>query len=223
MKPIIRLLGAASLCLTLAGPAFADDASDRVFDTGQLDNVKTGTTLAFTHIRETHDANLLPAVERDIDVAVGEKPEGKEAREVIVSFMEGEREVTLSPFTDDGGNPMLVFFLESVAKAVAKSTGGSPFYIKNRIIEAFQRGTEISPVDLVRDGAPLKVSRIVYSPFAEEKLKDRLKNFADMEIVFLLSEAVPGGIVEMRAVDGTDDETGFRESIVLDGVAETGE
>jgi len=223
MQSIIRFLGAAALCLSLSAPAFADDAVDRIFDTENLNNVKSGTTLAFTHIRETHDPDVLPALERDIDVAVGDRMEGKESRAVIVSFRQGEREVALSPFSDDGGNPMLVFFLESVAKAVAKSTGGSPFYIKNRIIDAFQRGATISQVDIVRDGAPLKANRIAYSPFAEEKLKDRLQNFADMEIAFILSEEVPGGIIEMRALDDPKAKGGFRESIVLDGIAEKGE
>lgn len=223
MKPIIRLLGAAALCLTLSTPAFADDAIDRIFDTENLGNVKSGTTLAFTHIRETHNPQIIAALEREIEVAVGDKNEGKDSRAVILSFKEGEREVTLSPFTDDGGNPMLIFFLESVAKAVAKSTGGSPFYIKNRIVETFQEGAEISPVELVRDGAPVEASRIAYTPFAKEKLKDRLQNFADMEIAFILSDAVPGGIVEMRALDNPKAEGGFRESIVLDGIAEKSE
>ena len=223
MKPIIRLLGAAALCLTLSAPAFADDAVDRLFDTENLDNVKSGTTLAFTHIRETHNPQIIAGLERDIEVAVGDKAEGKESRAVIVTFKEGERKVTLSPFTDAGGNPMLIFFLESVAKAVAKSTGGSPFYIKNRIVETFQGGAKISPVELVRDGAPVEASRIAYTPFAKEKLKDRLQNFADMEIAFILSDAVPGGIVEMRALDDPKAEGGFRESIVLDGIAEANE
>ena len=221
MQPIIRLLGAAALCLTLSAPAFADEAVDRIFDTENLSNVKSGTTLAFTHIRETHNPDMIAALERDIEVAVGDKTEGKDSRVVTVSFKEGERNVTLSPFTDDGGNPMLVFFLESVAKAVAKSTGGSPFYIKNRIVEAFQRGTKISEIDIVRDGEPLKANRIAYSPFASEKLKDRLQNFAEMEVAFILSDAVPGGIIEMRALDDPKaKEGGFRESIVLDGIAE---
>ncbi len=223
MQSIIRRLCATALCLTLSAPAFADDALDRIFDTENLDNVKSGMTLAFTHIRETHNPEILPALERNIEVAVEGKVEGKESRSVIVSFKEGERNVTLSPFSDGGGNPMLVFFLESLAKAVAKSTGGSPFYIKNRIVETFQRGTEVSPIEIVHDGKPVEASRILYAPFAKEKVKDRLQNFANMEMVFTLSEAVPGGIVEIRAIDDPKAEDGFREFIVFDGIAEKDE
>lgn len=218
MRPMTCLV---ATCLALATPAMADEAVDRLFDTEQMAGVETGTRLAFTHIRESHDTEALPDIERDIEVEVMAK-DGK-ARPIHVSFEDGGRTVTIDSFSDAGGNPMLVFFLESVGKAVAKSTGGSPFYIKNRIVESFQRGTETASVELVRDGETITADRIVYSPFALEEKKDRLQNFATLELAFILSDAVPGRFIELRALDDPKGKGGFRESIVLDGLAEKSE
>lgn len=219
MRSLTHLLGAAALGFALSLPAHADDALDRVFDATQLDNVETGKALGFIHMRKSVAPDKVPAIEnRDITVAVGEKVEGKDAREVLVTITEGKRKSTLDAFLDDGGNPVLVIFLESVAQAVAKSTGGSPFYIKNRIKDAFSRGAEVAPTELVRDGKPVEAVRIVYNPFALEKQKERLQTFANFEMAFIFSDAVPGGIVEMRALD--DPKTkGFEEYLVLDGMA----
>ena len=220
MRIFTRLLGAAAIGLALSIPAHADKALDRVFDATQLDNVESGMALGFTHTRKSVAPDKVPAIEaRDITVSVGDKAEGADGRTITVTMIEGKREVTLDPFSDTGGNPVLVIFLESVAQAVAKSTGGSPFYIKNRIKDAFSRGTEMSPTELVRDGKPVEAVRVVYNPFALEKQKERLLSFAGFEMAFILSDGVPGGIVEMRALD--DPKTkGFEEYLVLDGITD---
>jgi hypothetical protein len=220
MRTLIRLLGAAAIGVALTLPVHADEALDRIFDATQLDNVETGQALGFTHERKTIAPDRVPAItDRDITVAVGGKAEGKDAREVLVTIAEGKRESTLDAFLDDGGNPVLVIFLESVAQAVAKSTGGSPFYIKNRIKDAFSRGTEVASTELIRDGKPVEAVRIVYNPFALEKQKERLQNFVNFEMAFILSRSVPGGIVEMRALDNPGDK-GFEEFMVLDGMTD---
>ncbi|MFD2441967.1 hypothetical protein ACFSS8_21145 [Paracoccus kondratievae] len=49
----------------------------------------------------------------------------------------------IGPFPVSGGDPALVFFLENISRDMAMLTGGSPFYIRNRLKDALFRGGEV--------------------------------------------------------------------------------
>ncbi len=216
MRSGMLTVTALAMCLVSAPAAFADAALDRIFDSEQMKTVDTGQRISFTHTRLGIDPQKMPPLDdRVIDVAVRE--DTSNGRQINVSLTEGERSRDLDAFSGDSGNPVLMIFLESVTKSVANASGGSPFYIKNRITDAFRRGTELAETEVEIGDETINAARSSYSPFALEQNKARLGAFANFEISFVTSKDVPGRIVELIAVADPEDEEGYREQIIFTG------
>jgi hypothetical protein len=91
-------------------------------------------------------------------------------------------------------------------RTTAQATGGSPFYLRNRIREALgERLTAVEP-DAV----------FSMKPFEGDENAPKLGAFEGLEMVFELSPDAPGMVVAMRAVAGPEDAPVYREEIRLD-------
>jgi hypothetical protein len=87
----------------------------------------------------------------------------------------------IGPFPTEGGDPALTFFLETVSRDMAALTGGSPFYIRNRLKDALFRGGEVR----AENGGKLAV----FTPFKGDKNAERMYGFDTLELRFALSDA----------------------------------
>ena len=83
----------------------------------------------------------------------------------------------IGPFPISGGDPVLTFFLEQTARDMAGLTGGSPYYIRNRIKDALFRGGQIA-----RQG---EASVATFTPFAEDPNAARMKGFETLTLTFV--------------------------------------
>ncbi len=71
-------------------------------------------------------------------------------------------------------NPLLLYFLETTVRATAEATGGSPYYIRNRIREA------LVAADLgAGEGAAREVT---LTPFAGDPNRAKMGAFADLTL-----------------------------------------
>lgn len=86
----------------------------------------------------------------------------------------------IGPFPVTGGDPMLTFFLESTARDMASLTGGSPFYIRNRLKDALFRGGEVQTEGDARVA--------VFTPFRGDKNAERMMGFQSLELRFTLDD-----------------------------------
>lgn len=86
----------------------------------------------------------------------------------------------LTSFPASGPDPILLYFLESTARNLAEMTGGSPFYIRNRMREALGAAALPAPGDPV-----------VMRPFANDPNRPRLGPLADLEIRLTLAATPP--------------------------------
>ena len=114
----------------------------------------------------------------------------------------------IGPFPVSGGDPSLTFFLETVARDMAALTGGSPFYIRNRIKEALFRGGEV----VTRDGQRIASFR----PFADDPSRERMYGFDSLTLRFVLDDpSTP--IRQMLAETGplAGDRPAYRNEMVL--------
>jgi hypothetical protein len=116
------------------------------------------------------------------------------------------------------GNPILMVFLESVVKTVSDATGGSPFYLRNRIRDALRDRLVEETVSVELGGAPIEAHRIALSPFADDAHAAELGAFADLELAFVLAEAAPGSFLSLAATAGAKpgDAPAYSEEIRLD-------
>ena len=86
----------------------------------------------------------------------------------------------IGPFPVSGGDPVLTFFLEQVARDMARLTGGSPDYIRNRMKDALFRGGEIEQQDAAT------VARFV--PFAGDSNAARMRGFDTLTLSFVMDD-----------------------------------
>jgi hypothetical protein len=129
--------------------------------------------------------------------------EGGTARLMRV-LEEGQQPV--AGFDAGVGNPMAMFFLERLVRDLAQATGGSTFYIRNRIKESLLAPEGIASVQVSWAGESHAAQEVVLAPFVGDENAARLGPFAALRVVFDVSEAVPGWYHSMRA------ETPERES-----------
>lgn len=101
-----------------------------------------------------------------------------------------QRTRRIGPFPVSGGDPVLTFFLEQTTRDMASLTGGSPFYIRNRIRDALVEGG-----DMTRDGGTASAS---FRPFATDPNAGRMRGFDTLTLTFVMSDP-HAPIRELRA------------------------
>lgn len=195
---IHALLLAMSLVVPLAAPASAGPASERIFSTTAMDLIKTGQQVIYTHVREgTAGEDLNPEPNGEIRIRLQTGDDQK--REAVVTMGPVGELKPVSVWPASSGNPILPIFLESALRAMARTTGGSTFYIRNRIKDAMGAAEKMDPVTVQVDGSDLKATEIVFPLFQNDKNRDRMGDFKDMTLTFVLSEEMPGDIVRFVA------------------------
>lgn len=176
-----------SLCMTLAGAGAlrAESAFDIVFRSGTLDGLPEGSELHY-------DGSGLSQAERDTDwsrVVVG-LDDG--AARVEAAAPDAEERRVLGSFPAGVGNPIAMVFLERTVKDISEATGGSPFYIRNRMREALAADGAVGAATADWEGREVPATEVVLVPFAQDARRAELGRFADLEIRVVVSEEVPG-------------------------------
>lgn len=199
--------------LALAPPATAAaNARDRLFETGALAELPAGSVLSFARERAAPAGQGVEAIaDGALTVRVSDGPGGATVAET--RFDEPEREIVVPPSPTTAAHPALLVFLETTVGSVSDLTGGSPFYIKNRFIEGFAQPAAVEPVELTFAGAPVAGERMLFRPFEGDPNVGRIGPLADLELAFVISDAVPGHLYSAEAT-----ATGYRHSLALQGI-----
>ncbi len=197
-----RLMAAAILALApaLAGAAGTDgsttEAYDTLFRTGTLDAVPRDRLLVY---------------DREVAATFAEEPSGGTGA-VALSVEEGDAalatltlrreagQVPLGSFPAGVGNPMIMYFYESTVRDMAAATGGSPFYIRNRMKEALARDVAVERGQATFDGREVATRRVTLRPFEGDENAARMEGFADLSLTVTMSDAVPGWYLSLEAV-----------------------
>lgn len=207
--------GALALCcalVLLAAAGTAPEPRDRLFRAGALEPLPAGTVLTFTRSRAVPpgaDPGAIPDGRLTIEVSASADGSGTVAG---VSFDEADRQVVLPPAPTSAGHPVLLVFLESTVNSLARIAGGSPFYIRNRFIEAFDEPSAVEPLVVGVAGTEVAGERLTFRPFEADPNRERMGALAELELRFVLSQEVPGGLVSATATAGE-----FSHVITLQG------
>lgn len=215
---------ALCLALTLGGPAAAESPGERLFFEGALRDLAIGATIVYEHRRGGTSATEATQSIDDGEVRVQASLSDEGARQARIAFSRDGKQNQRQSFPASIGNPLLMIFLESNLRSMATITGGSSFYIRNRIKEALRSGGRIARVKASYQGATVDAEEIVFRPFIEDKNRDKMGEFGELELRFLLSPSVPGGFLLFSA--STPERQGgafaFREEIAFHNVEEAG-
>ena len=216
----MKRLALALALMLAAGPAAAGPLSDLIMASGLLADAPAGEVLRYAHDRrlpaEAPDAEL-PRAGQDyvlpkpvVDgVAILPAVPGEGGTQLVLTLAEAGESRDVASFPAQGANPMLLFFLENVVRNVAAQTGGSPFYIRNRLRDALV-AADLGPV---QDGRAV----IALHPFAADPNRARLGAFAELTLTLALDPARPGRLLDLKADTGAA-PGGYSEHMVLIGV-----
>jgi hypothetical protein len=203
---------AGTLLFSLAGPALAGpNSSSLLFEAPALVGVPTGTTLIYRLERTIAESRggleepRLGAMPSASTVELSLHPEATGGREARIEIVTGGQRQPAGPFPTLVGNPVLLVVLERDVAEMSRALRGSPYYIRNRIREALGETTLAEPARFAFTGREVAGWRIAVSPFAQDRHRDRLREHAARRYEFTLSEAVPGGLYEIRMVTPSAD------------------
>ncbi|MFZ5963724.1 hypothetical protein ACOXXX_12280 [Thalassococcus sp. BH17M4-6] len=191
---MLRILGSACIaaCLTLT-PAWAEmsgtETYDLLFKNGTLDDVPRDAVLVYD--REVTNAIKPDTGPRDTGRVVLQVEEGS-APTAFLRFEQGDKYRNLGKFPASVGNPMIMYFVETVARDMGESAGGSLFYIRNRIKDALVTPTDAVPGEAQFDGRTIATTSVTLRPFEGDPNVDRMQGFGDMAMTVTMSDEVPG-------------------------------
>lgn len=217
---MIRGMIAAALVAGWAAAAAAAPM-DLLFSTEHMRALRPGAELTYGHARHASEAQaekIGPDLDQKIRLTTGEPAAGATGMAVSVVMDAEGNPRELDTFRGVPGNPILMVFLETTVRAVNRATGGSPFYIRNRIKEGLREDLVSTPVVLSAEGARLAARELRVRPFVDDENAEKLGPFRDLELTFVVAEDVPGMFLSLTAAAGAGEAAAYAEEFRLEGV-----
>lgn len=117
-----------------------------------------------------------------------------------MSFV-GERP-PLSPLevVEAKSNPVIMYFLEQEVREMQRLTRGQPNYFRKRIRMALADQAQVTPITVRYRDRDVPAQRVSISPYANDPTRARYDRFADKQYIFVLAEALPGGVAQIRTL-----------------------
>ncbi len=204
---MFKHMACALVACTLAGtPAIAANEGtatyDLLFKPGTLDDFGMDNMLLYERtVTNTlvPDAALRDTGEIELSFEETTPPQAG------LRFLQGGKHRNLGTFPMSVGNPIIMYFVETVVRDMAEAAGGSPFYIRNRVKEALVTPTDVQTGEAMYQGNSIETQTVTLRPFANDPNSDRMKGFGDLALTVTMSDDVPGWYETLEAnVPGTD-------------------
>jgi len=185
-----------------------NSAQKLFFYTDHLKGVAKGSRLDYGFKSVTKDAD---SITDNIELKVTDVvAEGK--RDLEFNFLSGPNHIDFSPAKAYTGNPLIIHFLERDISRMAKDTGGSNGFFRNRIRDAFKSPSEVRDIKIQFNGQALEGTEVVVTPFVANPYAANFKLYVNKRYEFIFSDQVPGGIYRIHTQ--VPDENG--KSVLID-------
>lgn len=187
--------------LTFGGAVWAanlegTETYDMLFKNGTLDEIDRTAELVY-HRAVTNALNAESGARDTGDIALSFRQ--GQAEMAQLEFRQDDKHRSLGVFPASVGNPMIMYFYESVIRDMAASAGGSPFYIRNRVKEALVQSSEVEEGEAVVDGKTIATQTVRLYPFQDDPNSERMQGFGDLELRVTMSDDVPGWYMSLVA------------------------
>ncbi|APG94093.1 hypothetical protein [Sinorhizobium americanum] len=142
---------------------------------------------------------------------------------VAMTLHRGGRSRGLGDYPASVGNPLIMYFLESVLADIANQSGGSPYYLRNRIKEALLRDAQIMRVSLRHQNADIRARVVTIRPFRNDKARERMGRFSELALTVTVSEDIPGWYYSLAATvpaASGGNEAGYSNAITFKATGE---
>lgn len=212
----LAIVSLAVVCAFTIGTASAfeelTEAQKLVYERPHLANTSDGQTITYQYTATEAGKQVVEDVATLSINGVGEK----ELRDVEIDFLTAERRLVLPPFNGWRGNPIIIAMLEHTAQSIGQATGGGALYFRNRIRDTMAgKATSIETDQREWKGQDIEVTTLTFSPFVGDEFIEANPEFLDTEFVIILSEDVPGGLLELQLGANHSPELAFSKRIVI--------
>lgn len=192
--PVLAAFLLAAAMPATGGPA-SGETYDLLFRGGTLDGIARDKGLSYD--RRVSNRLVPSAAERDSGtIRLSFAPDNQAQLEFR---RDDGKHRNLGSFPASVGNPMIMYFVETVVRDMAESAGGSPFYIRNRVKESLLRAAEITRESAWFDGRTIPAVTVTLRPFAGDPNAPRMMGFGDLALSVTMSDQVPGWYLSLRA------------------------
>jgi hypothetical protein len=171
------------------------EAERLVFLHAHLANVPGPRALRYQYVEEARGQ------ERASDRAVLTLRAGAGGRccDVHGEYLSGERAVTLPDIPEARANPVLLYFLEGEVRRLQRSTKGQAAHFRRRMRQSLADEATVTETTIPWGARTVPARTVRMAPFVADAYRGRFPDQAATEYVFVLSDAVPGGVYQMSA------------------------
>jgi hypothetical protein len=163
-----------------------------LFETDHLAKMKAPAVLVYEFRKLS---NVEPAFTDSVQLDVSRS---KGQVHAALRFLSGERRRPLPEVDDAHGNPVLLGFLEHDIAEMKRLTGGSVTYFRKRIRMALADKAQVTPQRITYQGKTVDGKAIRIQPYLDDPLHARFESYVRKTYTFVLSDAVPGGLYQVR-------------------------
>ena len=204
--PVFGLFAAWLILLGATAPGRAAEVYDLLFKTGTLDSLSRTSVLDYERRVSARDNEKL-AARGTGTISLSFAPEDM----AELKFRQGDKYRTVGSFPATVGNPMIMYFVETVVRDMAGTAGGSPFYIRNRVKEALVKKVPVLDETIRIDGRDVPAQTVTLHPFENDPNRDRMHGFEDLALTITMSDGVPGWYYALKAEAGAGRTSGNKE------------
>jgi hypothetical protein len=209
-------LATRTLAESSQGDRRLSTAQIALFDTPHLANISRPETLRYAYRR------VGPAAFTDIIAIHITKINNDGTKELAFDYLSGPHHVFYPELDHFRGNPLLMLALERDVAVMNEALGVSKAFLRNRIRQAFLDSATVSNTTITFEDKVTPARTVTVTPFAQEQRLDRIPSLQAKTYKFVLADAVPGGIDEIRIETPEDPALhapALSEQITFAGVA----
>lgn len=222
LASVLKTLALAALAAPMVLQA-ADDqdysAAERsLFLTKHLANVTPPHTLSY---RFHKAGSLEQGFEDKVRILLEQEPDGR-CCSGRGEFLSAERRIALPDIEHAEGNPVILYFLERDVRDMQRLTKGQQNHFRKRIRMAIYSEAQVRRAQFDYQGRTIEGEEISIKPYLADPNRQRFEEHAGKEYVFMLSEAVPGGVFGIRTRSGPEGQLTqplIIEELVIEGGA----
>lgn len=189
---------AALVMLTLlqAAPSVAfeklTEAQSWIYDHSHLSNTHEGQILEYRYT----GADDAQSVTDDVAKLAINTEADDDRRNVNVDFLSGDNRLSLPPFENFRGNPIIIAMLEHVAQSMGNMTGGGVLYFRNRIRDALaSEDVKLENASLPFHDKQVPATTLTFQPFVNDAYLKSDPLLKEAEFTIHLSDEVPAGVL----------------------------
>lgn len=189
-------------------------AERMIFMSGHLGNISPPQILRYTFRRS---GSLEGSFEDGVAIDLTADRNGA-CCTANASFLSGVHQLVLPEVETATANPVILYFLEHDVRDMQRRTSGQANHFRKRIRMAIYNAASVQEATFRYQGKAVAGHQLVLSPYDDDPNRPRFEQFANKQYVFMLSDAVPGGVFGIRTqMHGASATPLVVEELYLDG------